>query len=35
MAYNRSRAGRWEALIFAATCLFLLGVVIRVVATAG
>jgi len=35
MAYNRGRAGRWEALIFAATCLFLLGVVIRAVATAG
>jgi len=35
MAYNRGRAGRWEALIFAATCLFLLGVMIRAVATAG
>jgi len=35
MAYNRSRAGRWEALIFAVVCLFLFGVVIRAVATAG
>lgn len=35
IAYNRGRAGRWEALIFAAVCLFLLGVLIRAVATAG
>lgn len=33
--YNRGRAGRWEALVLAATCLFLLGVVIRAFETAG
>ncbi|NTU81783.1 MAG: hypothetical protein HGA45_20810 [Chloroflexales bacterium] len=32
--YNRGRAGRWEALVFAAVCLFLLGIVIRAFATA-
>ncbi|NWF80744.1 MAG: hypothetical protein HXY37_11945 [Chloroflexi bacterium] len=34
LAYNRGRGGRWEALIFAAVCLFLLGVVIRAFETA-
>ena len=27
--FNRGRRGRWEALTFAAACLFLLGVAIR------
>lgn len=35
LAYNRGRASRWEALILAAACLFLLGVVIRAFETAG
>lgn len=35
IAYNRGRAGRWEALVLAAACLFLLGVVIRAFETAG
>lgn len=32
--YNRGRASRWEALVFAAVCLFLLGIVIRAFETA-
>jgi hypothetical protein len=35
LGYNRGRAGRWEALIYAAACLFLLGVVARAYQTAG
>lgn len=35
LAYNRGRATRWEALVLAAACLFLLGVVIRAFETAG
>lgn len=35
LAYNRGRAGRWEALIYAAVCLFLLGVLLRAFETAG
>jgi hypothetical protein len=35
LAYNRGRGGRWEALIFAAACLFLLGVIARAYQTAG
>jgi hypothetical protein len=35
LAYNRGRATRWEALVFAAACLFLLGVVIRAFETAA
>jgi hypothetical protein len=34
LAYNRGRATRWEALVLAATSLFLLGVVIRAFETA-
>ncbi|HMQ33880.1 MAG TPA: hypothetical protein PKD53_24315 [Chloroflexaceae bacterium] len=34
VAYNRGRDTRWEALVFAAACLFLLGVVIRAFETA-
>lgn len=33
--YNRGRAGRWEALTFAAVALFLLGVAIRAAQTSG
>jgi hypothetical protein len=35
LGYNRGRAGRWEALIYAAACLFLLGVIGRAYQTAG
>ena len=35
LRYNRGRGGRWEALIFAAACLFLLGVLARAYQTAG
>lgn len=34
LAYTRGRSSRWEALILAAFCLFLLGVVIRAFETA-
>jgi hypothetical protein len=35
LGYNRGRGGRWEALIYAAACLFLLGVLARAYQTAG
>ncbi len=35
LAYNRGRSTRWEALVLAAACLFLLGVVIRAFETAA
>lgn len=33
--YNRGRNTRWEALVLAAACLFLLGIVIRAFETAA
>lgn len=35
LAYTRGRTTRWEALLLAAACLFLLGVVIRAFETAA
>lgn len=35
LGYNRGREGRWEALIYAAACLFVLGVLARAYQTAG
>lgn len=35
LAYNRGRSSRWEALVLAAACFFLLGVVIRAFETAA
>ncbi|MBX0327716.1 hypothetical protein K2Z83_08510 [Oscillochloris sp. ZM17-4] len=35
IAYSRGRSGRWEALTYAAICLFLLGVAARAYQTGG